>query len=102
PNLIRALPDLHRPTTLLAVLGLALLIVAPRLPLLKHVPGPLTAMVAVTVLSRFLDLDGVATIRSTFGGIPTGLPSLAPPEISANMIVDLIGPAFTIAMLGAI
>ena len=102
PSLVRSLPDLHLPTTLLATLGLALLIVAPRLPVLKRVPGPLTAMVAVTVLSRLLDLDGIATIRSTFGGIPTGLPSLAPPEISANMIVDLLGPAFTIAMLGAI
>lgn len=102
PDLVRSLPGLHLPTTVLAVLGLAMLIAAPRIPVLKRVPGPLTAMVAVTIIARILDLDGVATIRSTFGGIPTGLPSLAPPEISANMIVDLLGPAFTIAMLGAI
>jgi SulP family sulfate permease len=102
PNMMRALPDLHVATTAFAVLGVVLLIVAPRLPGLRHVPGPLTAMVVVTVLARILDLDGVETIRTTFGGIPTGLPSLAPPDISANMVVDLLGPGFTIAMLGAI
>lgn len=102
PNLIRSLPDLHVATTLLAALGLAILIVAPRVPLLHRIPAPLTAMVTVTLVSRILNPDGVATIQSTFGGIPTGLPSLEMPSVSASMVVDLIGPAFTIAMLGAI
>jgi SulP family sulfate permease len=102
PNLIRSLPDLHVATTLLAVLGLAILIIAPRIPLLRRIPAPLTAMVTVTVVSRILHPDGVATIQSTFGGIPTGLPSLEMPSVSASMIIDLLGPAFTIAMLGAI
>lgn len=102
PEMIRSLPDLHLATTALAALGLALVIFAPKLPLLRQVPGPLTALVFVTVLYRVIMPEGVATIGNTFGGIPTGLPSFAPPSISADMIVSLLGPAFTIAMLGAI
>ncbi|HLU35005.1 MAG TPA: SulP family inorganic anion transporter [Thermomicrobiales bacterium] len=102
PEMIRSLPDLHLATTALAALGLALVIFAPKLPLLRQVPGPLTALVFVTVLYRVIMPEGVATIGNTFGGIPTGLPTFAPPSISADMIVSLLGPAFTIAMLGAI
>jgi len=102
PNLIASLPDLDPATTLLATLGLLILIFAPRLPLLQRIPAPLIAMVVVTVLYRVLGLDGVETVGSRFGGIPQGLPGLAPPEVSLDRIVDLIGPAFTIAMLCAI
>ena len=102
PDLIRSLSSPHLATTLLALLGLALLIVAPRIPGLHRIPGPLIAMVVVTVIQRVAGFDGVATITSTFGGIPTGLPGFTPPEISANMLVELLGPAFTIAMLCAI
>src|SRR4029450_11982211 len=45
---------------------------------------------------------GVATIGSTFGGIPSGLPSLHVPDVTAARVIELIGPAFAIAMLGAI
>jgi SulP family sulfate permease len=44
----------------------------------------------------------VATIGSTFGGIPQGLPSFTAPDLSLSRAILLIGPAFTIAMLGAI
>jgi SulP family sulfate permease len=47
-------------------------------------------------------LPGVATIGSAFGGIPTGLPTFALPAMTLSQIIMLIGPAFTIAMLGAI
>ena len=102
PDLLRALPELHVATTALGVLGLALLILTPRVPGLRRVPGPLVAMVAVTVLQKVAGFDGVATITSTFGGIPTGLPAYTPPDLSVDMVIDLLGPAFTIAMLCAI
>jgi SulP family sulfate permease len=102
PHLLRSLGDFHLPTTALALLGLAILILAPRIPALHRVPGPLVAMLVVTALHKAIGFDGVATIDSTFGGIPTGLPAFTPPEISANLVIDLIGPAFTIAMLCAI
>ena len=36
------------------------------------------------------------------GGIPQGLPAFSVPHFDVDKILTLIGPAFTIAMLGAI
>ncbi|MNV32953.1 C4-dicarboxylic acid transporter DauA [compost metagenome] len=101
-HLLQALPDLHMATTLLAVLSLFLVITASRIPGLKRVPGPLVAMAVATAIQSTFHFEGVATIGSAFGGIPQGLPALSLPEITLSRVIDLIGPAFTIAMLGAI
>ena len=101
-HLIQSLPQLHLPTLALAVLGLALVLLAPRVKGLARVPGPLVAMVAVTLLQAAVQLPGVATIGSAFGGIPTGLPAFELPQLSLAQAIQLIGPAFTIAMLGSI
>lgn len=101
-HLLQALPDLHMVTTLLALLSLFLVITASRIPGLKRVPGPLVAMAVATAIQSTFHFEGVATIGSAFGGIPQGLPALSLPEITPSRVIDLIGPAFTIAMLGAI
>ena len=101
-SLVRSLPQLSVPTTLLSLLCVGLVLLAPRVPPLRRVPGPLVAMVAATVIQTLFDLPGVATIGTAFGGIPSGLPRLQPPEASPGLVIALIGPAFTIAMLGAI
>jgi len=101
-HLLQALPHLHWATTGIAVASLILVIYSSRLPLLKRVPGPLTAMVTATLVQSFFHFEGVATIGSAFGGIPQGLPGFSPPSISVRQVVELVGPAFTIAMLGAI
>ena len=44
----------------------------------------------------------VETIGTRFGGIPSGLPHFAIPHFRADLIHGLLGPAFTVAMLGAI
>ncbi len=100
--LLNALPQLHLMTTALAVLSLLLVLCTMKIPGLKRVPGPLAALIVVTLIQASLDLPGVATIGSAFGSIPAGLPSLQFPEFTANQVIRLIGPAFTIAMLGAI
>ena len=101
-HLLQMLPNLHAATTLLAGLSLCLVITASRIPGLKRVPGPLVAMAVATAIQSTFHFDGVATIGSAFGGIPQGLPTLSLPEITLSRVIDLIGPAFTIAMLGAI
>ncbi|MFB4249957.1 SulP family inorganic anion transporter [Pseudomonas idahonensis] len=101
-HLLQALPELHLATTLLALFSLALLLWVPKIPALKRLPAPLVAMVLATALQSLFQFQGVATIGSAFGGIPQGLPTLQLPEISLPRILDLIGPAFAIAMLGAI
>jgi SulP family sulfate permease len=89
-------------TAMLGLLSLALAVLGPRIPGMSRVPGPLLAMLAATALVVLLDLKGVATIESTFGAIPRGLPSLQIPALSFDRIVQLLPSAFTIAMLGAI
>lgn len=101
-HLLQALPDLHMATTLLAALSLLLVVTASKIPGLKRVPGPLVAMTVATAIQSAFHFEGVATIGSAFGGIPQGLPALSLPEITLSRVIDLIGPAFTIAMLGAI
>ncbi|KFE52162.1 SulP family inorganic anion transporter [Pseudomonas syringae] len=101
-HLIQAFPSLHVATTLLALLSLMLVVLAPKLPGIRRVPGPLIAMAVVTALHSYFNFDGVATIGSAFGGIPQGFPKIGLPNITLPQVIELIGPAFAIAMLGAI
>jgi len=84
------------------VLSLVLVLFTPRIRWLKRVPGPLAAMVVATVLQSVFHFNGVATLGSAFGGVPFGLPRFALPSASVAEVITLIGPAVTIAMLGAI
>ncbi len=101
-HLLQSLPNAHLPTLSFALFGLLIVLLTPRVKLLARVPGPLVAMMVLTLLQMIVQLPGVATIGSAFGGIPTGLPTFVVPEMSVPQIITLIGPAFTIAMLGAI
>ena len=98
--LIEAWPSLSPATTGLALLALVILILGARY--LKRIPAPLLALVAVTVLQAIFQFKGVATIGSAFGGIPRTLPSFAIPSLDLARVLSLVGPAFTIALLGAI
>lgn len=99
---VQVLPEAQLATTAIATATLLIVVLAPRLKSLKRVPGPLLGLLFATVAQAIFHFDGVATIGSAFGGIPRGLPSLQMPEITADRVIELIGPAFTIAMLGAI
>ncbi|MBK8959735.1 MAG: sulfate permease [Proteobacteria bacterium] len=101
-HLVAVMPQAHVPTLGLALTSLALVLFAPRIKALARVPGPLIAMVVATLAQYYLQMPGVATIGSAFGGIPQGLPKFAMPALSVTEMLTLIGPAFTIAMLGAI
>ena len=96
------LPQTHLPTLALALLSLLIVIFSPKVAALKKIPGPLVAMIVATLLQSTLQLQGVATIGTAFGGVPQGLPAFALPDLSLSQVISLIGPAFTIAMLGAI
>lgn len=101
--MILSLPQSHMPTLMISLISLAIILIMPKIPLAKKLPAPLWAMVVATCIQSYYQLfPGVATIGTAFGGIPQGLPSLTLPEISISDVFALIGPAFTIAMLGAI
>lgn len=101
-QLLLALPQFDWATTILALIALAVLIIAPRIRRLARVPGPLLALVTVTLIQAVFNFETVATIGSTYGEIPRGLPSWQLPDITLSRLVELIAPAFAIAMLGAI
>lgn len=101
-HLLQTLPQFDTTTTLLSLLSLAIVIFWPRLPVLRRAPAPLVALVVASSLMAIFKFPTVATIGSTFGGIPTGLPGFATPAITLNRLLELVGPALTIALLGAI
>jgi sulfate permease, SulP family len=67
----------------------------PRVP--GYIVALLAGTVAVTVMQWPLD-----TIGSRFGGIPSSLPPFRLPRFRPDLVLTLISPTLTIAMLGAI
>jgi SulP family sulfate permease len=100
--LIASMPQLHPATALIGVACIAVLVAWPHIPKVGKIPAPLIALVAATIVQTVWRLPGVATIGSTFGGVPLGLPPLTLPHFSVNLALNLVQPAFAIAMLGAI
>lgn len=123
-HLVFALPSLDYYELGIGVATLALLIFWPRLNL--PIPAPLIGLIAAAVLGYWLNssVDGqlIDTIASRFTwsvdgvtgyGIPPIPPSFTAPwtlpgpdgqplVVNFSLIVDLAGPAFAIAILGAI
>jgi SulP family sulfate permease len=85
--------------TALAVFTLLTLIICRGLS--ARVPGPIVALLLSTCAVYFFKLP-VETIGTRFGGIPAGLPHWQIPHFRTDLIHGLLGPAFTVAMLGAI
>jgi SulP family sulfate permease len=85
--------------TALAVFTLLTLIICRSLS--ARIPGPIVALLLATSSVYFFKLP-VETIGTKFGGIPGGLPHLQIPKFHSDLIHGLLGPAFTVAMLGAI
>jgi SulP family sulfate permease len=67
----------------------------------KRVPGYIVALVAGTAVAWLLHLH-VGTIGTRFGGIPSGMPKLEIPAFRPALFRQMLAPAFTVAMLGAI
>jgi len=65
------------------------------------VPGALIAIILTTIIVYLFQLP-VETIGSRFGEIPAKLPPAHFPQVDLETVKNLIQPAFTIALLGAI
>ena len=74
---------------------------APGRRLLTRLPSTLVVLVAATAVAAVFDMP-VETIGTRFGGIPGGPPPFALPDLSWENARNLIGPAVTIALLGAV
>ena len=101
-SLLQSLPHLHPTTTALGLFSLALLLLMPKVPLLRRLPSPMWVLLCTTVLQSLFHFEGVATVGSAYGAIPRALPHFSLPNFATAETAKLILPAFTIAMLGAI
>jgi SulP family sulfate permease len=68
---------------------------------LKRVPGAILVCFGATAAVAIFHLP-VETIGTRFGGIPGGLPHIAVPRLQPQLLLHLLSPAVTVAMLGAI
>jgi SulP family sulfate permease len=84
-----------------ALAGGSLLVMLLAMRWLLKIPPYILALVGGTAAVAVLGLH-VETIGTRFGGIPSGLPAIHVPKFRADLIVGLISPALTVAMLGAI
>jgi sulfate permease, SulP family len=78
---------------------LAIVLLWPRVS--HRLPSPFVALIASTGLVHLAGLQ-VETIGSRFGEISASLPRPTLPNVSLGELRELVGPAFTIAALGAI
>ncbi len=93
------LPTLDPLTTTLGVAALVVVVTLQRRG--AKVPGAIVALVGSTALVYALGLP-VETIGTRFGGIPSGLPHFHVPAFRVDLVLGLLSPAVTVALLGAI
>ena len=98
-SLAQGFDTVSAPATVLSSCALlTILLLRKRWP---RVPGTVVALAGGTAAVVVLGI-AVETIGSRFGGIPSGLPVAVIPTFEARLIPDLLRPAITVAMLGAI
>ena len=101
--LLSSLGLTHLPTLLIGLGSILIIQLTPRLT--KVIPGSLVAIVVMTIACYFLKeyagITGLDTIGDRYT-ISARIPDLVAPELSWATLERLIGPAFTIAILGAI
>jgi len=85
--------------TALSILSIAVMVFCLRFA--KRIPGAIVVTFGATIAVSLLHLH-VETIGTRFNGIPSGLPTMAIPHFSYEIARQLLSPAFTVAMLGAI
>lgn len=98
-RIAETLPSLSPWETAVAGISLAVIIVFVRF--VPKVPGTVVALAGGTLAVAMFDVP-VATIGSRFGGVPSGLPTFDIPAFKPGLILALLSPAVTVAMLGAI
>jgi SulP family sulfate permease len=91
---------IHIASLLVGLASVLLLFLWPK-KLTRVIPASILVLVFAALANQWFGL-GLDTIGSRFGGIPRSIPGLQFPEISLTLLRELIGPATTIALLGAI
>jgi SulP family sulfate permease len=93
------LPTASLAAAAIAATTLLILTVWPRVS--HRIPAPFVALVVTTTTVWWLGLP-VETIGDRFGTLDFSLPRPSLPVVDERLLVGLVGPAITIALLGAI
>jgi sulfate permease, SulP family len=96
---IRHLPTVQPAATALG-LGTLLLVIATN-RYVRRVPGTVVGLIVGTGVAWAAGLP-VETVGSRFGAVPSGLPEFHIPPFQPALMLTLLSPALTIAVLGAI
>lgn len=86
-------------TAAIGALALAIILVWPKFS--KRIPGAFAALVICSIIVCAFNLP-VETIGSRFGALSSKPPHFELPDFTLEKGVALLGPAFTIAILGSI
>ena len=90
-------------STLMGLLSIGIIVLTPKFS--KKVPGSLIAIIVITIvallLKNYAGVTSIETIGDRFS-ISSQLPEATVPELSWETLKGLVGPALTIAILGAI
>jgi SulP family sulfate permease len=97
--LVAALPTASGVATGLAFGSVVVILLTRRLA--PRLSGTVLVLVAGTGLAWAFGIP-VDTVGSRFGGVPSGLPSFRVPAFRPDLVLTLLSPALTVAMLGAI
>ena len=99
PVYIENISTFSKDTLIVAGISLLIILVFPRIS--KKIPSTFIALIIGTAIVPLLGLH-VETITSRYGVISNSFPSPTLPVVTYAKVYALIGPAFTIALLGAI
>ncbi len=90
-------------STIIGIVSVIIIAITPKFS--KRVPGSLIAIIVMTVaallLKQYAGVTSIETIGDRFS-INSQLPDAVVPELTWETIKGLVGPAITIAILGAI
>ena len=98
--IVKSFTTLQWQAVLVGLIGLAILIVWPKLKYVNKIPGSLIAVIVGVLLVKLLPLE-VNTIGDLYQ-ISRELPKFSLPSVNFEMIKELLPNAFTIAILAAI
>jgi SulP family sulfate permease len=100
----KVIDTVHIPTLLVGLLALLVLIVFPKIKYINKIPNSLAAILITTPVVLWMNGQGmgVATIKSVYGEIPSHFPTPKLPQISWQLIENILPSAFTMAILIAI
>lgn len=94
--------NFHTLNPIATTLGMiSLLVMIACLKFFKKIPGAIVVCFGATAAVRLFHLP-METIGTRFGGIPSGFPHIVVPTLDPRLLLHLLSPAVTVAMLGAI